>query len=75
MDLAPWGEWAAAGLFLAVGFGAVYGKLRSLCTQVEELSARVDRNYDDRLRIWERLDEHGVEIAKLTVKVAQLTGE
>ncbi|KKN70653.1 hypothetical protein LCGC14_0429260 [marine sediment metagenome] len=75
MGLEPWGEWVAAGLFLVVGFGAVYGKLRSLCTQVESLSDRVDRNYNERLRIWERLDEHSVEIAKLTVKVAQLTSE
>ena len=68
MELAPWGEWAAVAFALIVGCCVLYGKLRSLCTKVEGLSDSVNRNYEERLRIWERLDEHSVQIAKLSVK-------
>ena len=69
MGLENWGEWAAIGVFLAVGFALLYAKVSSIITRIDGLVLQMEKDYDERLRMWGRLDEQGKEITRITAEL------
>lgn len=69
MEISAWGEWAIAGISLAVGFGLLYAKVASIVTRIDGLAFQMERDYEDHLRIWQRLDVDREQITKIAAQI------